>query len=294
MDTLHYSDIYDFEQKNHSTPRYDAISKLWRYYEGYGQGNCQEKAQFLRSINRDHELWSGETPDQKRSPRIFTAEEHIDRMLWLSSSVGRQVDFLTETWNGMDRGLPQGSEPTFKLDGRDREDRPSWNFAKMLCDYCEKADGSEEKKNFFKDYGHGAQWSKNIEMMKEFRPFFEKIVSRLDDEDYRISLSDQAIKNYPRFNFKNIYDRYNEFMDSVEKPKTRNLNPEAKEFIPNCLSVPLKPDGPPPPRRPSASCKNTTEHILWESKNASYEELSEKLDKIIKAVDIPIVFAKRV
>lgn len=299
MDTLHYSDIYDFEEKNHSTPRYDALSKVWRYYEGYGQSNCQEKAQFLRSINSDHPLWSGETPERDgKSRHIYTAEARdIVKKLSAADKTNddfKRVNFLTETWEGHMFGLPQGSKPVMILDGRDRIDRPSWNFAKMLCDYYEKADGSEEKKNFFKDYGHGAQWSKNIEMMKEFKPFFEKIVSRLDDEDYKISLSDQSIKNYPRFNFLNIYKRYNEFMDSVEEPKTWDLNPAAKEFIPNCFSVPFKPEGPPPPRRPSASCKNTTEHVLWENNRASYEELSDKLDKIIQVVDTPVVYARRV
>ena len=112
---VHYADIYDPEDKKHSEPRWSPVDKIWRYYEGYGQRECSEKKDFIESINRDHELWSGETPERKRAPRIFTAEEHIDRMLWLSSSVGLQVDFLTETWDGMDRGLPQGSNPTFIL-----------------------------------------------------------------------------------------------------------------------------------------------------------------------------------
>jgi hypothetical protein len=43
------------------------------------------------------------------------------------------------------------------------------------------------------------------------------------------------------------------------------------------------PSGPPPPRRPSASTKNSTRHLTWEQKEEQerdYEDLSNKLDKI--------------
>ena len=286
------------------------MDQRYRYYEGYGQGVCQEKADFLVSINRDHELWSGETPERKRAPRIFTAEEHIDRMLWLSSSVGRQVDFLTETWDGMDRGLPQGSEPTFMLDGRDREDRLSWNFSKMLADYCEKAHGVEAKKKFFLHGGVGETWSKNKGLMKEFGPLFERINDKLEDKDFKISLSDQSVKDYPRSSFKKVYERYQAAMKSGSR-----LNAGAPVFIPGGVSSdvpklvrcgpqkicgayategPIKPDGPPPPRRPIATSKDSNSRFAWEIKQESdskIENLEKKLDLLIQ-MNGPVVNAE--
>ena len=312
---VHYADIYDPEDKKHSEPRWDGAVGIWRYYEGYGRGSCQEKRDFLVSINRDHELWSGETPERKRAPRIFTAEEHIDRMLWQSpwSDVGLQVDFLTETWDGMDRGLPQGSEPTFMLDGRDRVDRLSWNFSKMLADYCEKAHGVEAKEKFFLHGGVGETWSKNKELMKEFLPRFERISEQLEDEDFKISLADQSVKDYPRHHFSKLYERYQGFMRVGS-----GLNPLATEFVPGaptvqpklarcgppkicgvysvgtCTTKPLKPEGPPPPRRPNASSRDSGATTTWEIKSEAdvrMGQLEKKLDLLIQ-LNGPIVKAE--
>ena len=295
---VHYADIYDLDDKHHREPRWDIRDNVYRYYEGYGQRDCSEKKDFLESINRDHELWSGETPERKRAPRIFTAEEHIDRML-SQSDVGLQVDFLTETWDGLDRGLPQGSEPTFKLDGRDREDRLSWNFSKMLADYCEKAHDIGGKKKFFKLGGAGERWSKDKAMMKEFGGKFEYLADALKDEDFKISLSDQSVKNYPRYHFEVLHKRYTEFMGSSSL-----LRADAPEFVPGgtqknvlCRTSPKKicgvysveqkppePCGPPPPRRPSASSKESSSMLLWHMK----EESDIKIDNLEKKLDLLI------
>ena len=309
---VHYADIYDMEDKKHSEPRWSGVDQMWRYYEGYGQGGCSEKRDFLESINRDHELWSGETPERKKPPRIFTVDEHTDRMLWLSSSVGLQVDFLTETWDGMDRGLPQGSEPTFVLDGRDREDRLSWNFSKMLADYCEKAHGKEEKDKFFKSGGAGERWGKDKPMMKEFKAKFEYLENALKDEGFKISLSDQSVKDYPRTHFERLYGRYQDFMKSGER-----LNPNAAVFVPGstttaklarvapmkicgvhsvgpCTLEPMKPGGPPPPRRPTASSKDSGAMMTWSIKSEADErmgQLEKKLDYLIQ-MNGPIVNAE--
>jgi hypothetical protein len=308
---IHYADIYDLDDKKHSEPRWSGVDQMWRYYEGYGQGACSEKRDFLVSVNRDHELWSGETPEREVGCRVFTRDEHIDRML-TESDVGRQVDFLTETWDGMDRGLPQGSEPTFVLDGRDREDRLSWNFSKMLADYCEKAHGIEEKEKFFKFGGAGERWGKDKAVMKEFKAKFEYLENALKDKDFKISLSDQSVKDYPLYHYERLYGRYKDFMKSGER-----LNPNASVFIPGntataklarvapmkicgvhsvgpCILKPMKPGGPPPPRRPTASSKDSGAMMAWSIKSeadARMGQLEKKLDYLIQ-MNGPIVNAE--
>jgi len=300
------------EDKNHSEPRWSGVDQRWRYYEGYGQGECSEKRDFLVSINRDHELWSGETPERKRALRIFTAEEHIDRML-TESDVGRQVDFLGVTLGWVD--FRTYVVHPFMLDGRDRVDRLSWNFSKMLADYCEKARGVEERDRFFKSGGAGEIWSKNKELMKEFLSRFERISEQLEDEDFKISLSDQSVKDYPRYHFFKLYSKYKEFMRGGS-----SLNPHATEFVPGaeivlpklercgplkicathsvgpCTIKPLKPSGSPPRKRPTASSRDSCSQLAWEMKQESdtkMDELEKKLDLLIQ-MNGPVVKARMV
>ncbi len=307
---VHYADIYDPEDKKHSEPRWSDVDQRYRYYEGYGQGLCREKADFIESINQDHELWSGETPERKVGCRVFTRDEHIDRML-TESDVGRQVDFLAVTLGWVD--YQAHVVQTFMLDGGDRTERVSWNFSKMLSDYCEKACGVEAKEKFFLHGGVGETWSKNKELMKEFSPRFERIFEQLEDEDFKISLSDQSVKDYPRYHFLKLYGKYKEFM----KGRGR-LNPLATEFVPGaptvlpklarcgppkicgvhsvgpCRLKPLKPTGAPPPRRPSASSRDSCSQLVWEMKQESDTKmygLEKKLDLLIQ-MNGPVVKAR--
>ena len=298
---VHYADIYDPEDKKHSEARWDGVVGIWRYYEGYGQGHCQEKADFIGSINRDHELWSGETPERSGSRRVFSVDEHIDRML-TESDVGRQVDFLTETWDEMFRGLPRGSNSVLVLDERDRADRLSWNFSKMLADYCEKSHDLETRERFFLHGGVGETWSKNKILMKEFGLRFERISEQLEDKSFKISLADQSVKDYPRYHFMKLYGKYKEFM------RGGGLNPLATVFVPGaptvqpklarcgppkicgaysvgpCTPKPIPPTGPPPQRRPSASSQDSGSRLAWSIK----QETDTKIDTLEKKLDLLI------
>jgi len=286
MDNLLYTDIYDYENKSHNTPRYDKHTKNWRYYEGYGREPCTEKAQFLKSLNLDHPIWVSEATRLSSAGCIYSTQEYETLR---QGDIGHRmgVNFIGET------SVRTVSDTSVSmLDGRDRVDRISWNFSKMLMDFGDKTNDREGQNNFFKDFGKGSAWSKNTDMMRAFKPFFDNINTQLEDDNFKISLSDQSVKSYPRHHFICIRDLYNVFMDTVgDTEKIDKLDPEAKEFIP---PVCVKPAGPPPPRRPSASCKNTTGHVTWDKNSSSYEELSQKLDKIINGLDIPVVHAERV
>lgn len=311
---IHYADIYDPEEKKHSEPRWSSVDQRYRYYEGYGQGLCQEKEAFLVSINRDHELWSGDTPETREVEVFSVPGNHQDGKMPWSRPLAE-----TQSWNvGFRREsdilyIGEGSTgviQTENIDDRDRNERLSWNFSKMLADYCEKAHGVEGKKKFFLNGGVGETWSKNKDLMKEFGPMFERINDKLADEDFKIALSDQSVKDYPRHIFKKVYERYQGAMKSGSR-----LNAGAPVFIPGGVSSdvpklvrcdpqkicgayvnerPIKPAGPPPPRRPIATTKDSNSRFAWEIKQESdskIENLEKKLDLLIQ-MNGPIVNAE--
>ena len=271
----HYADIYDLADKNHSTPRWDKCGQRWRYYEGYGR-DCSEKTDFMISINRDHELWVGEIPERETKVKVDFGESAKVRYI--------------------------GSESLFeeeKVDMGDREDRVSWNFGKMLCDYCEKTGGPEGRADFFKYGGKGRSWNTNKQMMKDFSPLFESIKESLSDESFKVSISDQSVKDYPRRHFRDLYKRYKESMKS-----TSLLRASAVEFGPSQVSVdllsdikPERPVGPPPPRRPTASSQDASASkrslVDWTTEMATdkkIEDLEKKLDLLIE-MNGPVVCA---
>jgi hypothetical protein len=315
MGLTHYADIYDLEDPQHALPRIfkdDDGGTRFRYYEGYGQRGCAEKALFMESINRDHTLWSEDISEDRcnhvvpSTPGLNRAEMRLEHLR------AKKVAFSEESESGFiptTAGDPIQASVE-KIDANDRENRISWNFSKMLCDYCEKADGIESKSRFFRFGGAGQAWSKDPEMMKNFGPLFEHLTEMLKDESYKISLSDQTVKAYPRSHFMNLRRRYNDFMRTGSL-----LNVGATEFNPTHVisesgsnpnkpklarspgapkicgvlkvelyDIPQKPTGPPPPRRPSASSKESSSLLCWVMK----QEIDHKMGDLDKKMDLLI------
>jgi len=291
MDIMtHYADIYDLDDKHHREPRWDAQDNVYRYYEGYGQRDCREKKDFMESINRDHPVWSCDTPEKKEIP-VFSVpgNKPTHNLPWsppLAPTQSWDVGFRRES-----KVLYIGDKTTQteNIDDRDRKNRLSWNFSKMLCDYYEKAVG-KEKDIFFKEDGVGSVWSKDMKLMEEFGPLFENISLSLEDVNFKISLSDQTVKGYPRHSFTDLKEKYEKFMKE-KKTKEFKFNPMAKEF-----TMPQKPDGPPPPRRPSASSKESSSLLVWDMKQQSdkkIDNLEKKLDLLI-SMNGPVIEAEQI
>jgi len=239
-----YASIYDFEDDNHSNPRWfvedDGVGR-WRYYEGYGGAN-DEKAVFLQSINTEHALWSSKVPRSTTSSFATFSDT--------------MVSVPVDTWT-VKRNWPKlvnvtvDEEPT---DMSDRGVRPSVVFAKLLCDYIEKVT-IVARPNFFDEGCHGHKWSKDKQLMASLKPMFETVCEQFEDPCFNLSLSDQSIKRssggYPRSYFFAVYDLYTAFMDkSLLNPSTLNpstlnpstlnpstLNPSAKPFTPGSVSL---------------------------------------------------------
>jgi hypothetical protein len=135
----------------------------------------------------------------------------------------------------------------------------------------------------------------------------------LGNENYKISLADQSVKDYPRSHFKRLRGRYLEFLEAGS-----GLNCDATEFIPHdrestsgfwpyakakltrvggpqrvcgaykvepSSETPQKPEGPPPPRRPSASSKDSVSFLCWAMKqemDCKMVDLDQKINLLIK------------
>lgn len=298
-----YTEIYDFEgESTHSQPKWfvddDGVGR-WRYYEGYAQSSA-EKDRFQESINTDHELWSGahKTPSVKTLPtnKLTFSDKVINAIL---PELG--TDLVT------------GDALCSTTDMRDRSQRPSPVFAQMICDYIEKARLPEDRKRFFDYGGWGYKWSKDKDLMDSLKPLFESAEMQFEDPEFNLSLSDQTIKRssggYPRVRFFEVYDL---FLKSQEHGPRFNPNAEPFTFgvrpVNNTLArtgpakicgaylvkdLSVTPLGVPPPRRPTASCKNSTAHVQWSKNDADYESLSKKLD-LLMALHGPVVHAELV
>ena len=223
--SAHYKDIYDFDAKE---PRWSSADGRWVYYEGYGQRFCREKMDFLESINRDHPLWS--------PGGIGKSGNDICKG---SDSDGKFVRFREDSEVKV---IGEENEVIHEMiDGGDRYYRTSWNFSLMLSQFVEKC-GMAERTEFFKSGGLGERWMKQDMypgMMEDFKRFFDWIDGMIaSNNEKKISLSDQTVKDYPRHYYEHISRLYAEYLDEikVEEKKTFKFNPNAAVFVSNILS----------------------------------------------------------
>ena len=311
MVAAHYSDIYTFDQEK---VRFDPETGCWVHYEGYGRA-CREKTDFVESINQEHELWK-----THQEPVTSVAPTEI---IPCSAAIGvrdpKKIRFGARVQKRLVETSRRGEstrDTNHTLDGSDRADRGSVNFQQMLADYAEKARSKELKGGFFEVGGMGRKWGENMDFVNYFTQKFTEIDEQLNaDKSAKISLSDQGVKNYPVSHYRGARDAfvlYNWARINSEKESISRLRATAPVFVPlganidgprHAVNVPglqrcsppkicgvyrvdlpvWVPTGIPPPRRPSASTKNSTSHLTWEQKEEQerdYEELSNKLDKL--------------
>ena len=275
MGVSHYSDIYTFDS---SRVRWDESKKCWVHYEGYGR-DCKEKTDFTESVNLDHDLWGTPVPG-RWATEIVPSPEKCDpnRVQFLGPVNTRIFQVVLDRVDGIPDEYQH--DTTFAIERSDGKYRSSANFQQMLADYAEKAVNRELKEGFFDVGGMGRKWSENADLMGYFTRRFLEIDGLLnDDKEWRISLPSQAVRNYPLREYLSAREGF------FSRNRFSNLRATAPEFYPGpslCDAPP--PEGAPPPRRPSASTKNSTCHLTWEQKKEqerNYAELSNKLDKII-------------
>jgi hypothetical protein len=310
MGVPHYSDIYTFDPDG---GRWDKVVGRWVHYEGYGRG--KEKTDFMESINGQHELWKTQTKLVTPTEIIpySSPEKRNPKKVQFVSSINKRV--VENFCNDMSDEYHY--DTTHAIDGSDRADRASANFQQMLADYAEKAWSKELKEGFFAVGGLGRKWGENMDFVSYFTEKFLEIDEKLnEDKAWKISLTGQTVKDYPRSHYHGVRDRfftYNRDRINAGKGRVSSLRATAPVFVPIGANInvpqvvgkvpglqrcgaakicgvykvdsPVRkiPRGPPPPRRPSASTRNSTRHLTWEQKEEherDFEELSNKLDKI--------------
>ena len=312
MVAAHYSDIYTFDP---AKVRWDEETRVWNYYEGYGR-KCQEKTDFVGSINGDHELWKTD----KDPITSVTPTEIVPCSAAIGVCDPKKVRFGSVVRKRVVETSRRGEsarDTGHTLDGSDRADRGSVNFQQMLADYVDKARSKELREGFFDVGGMGRKWGENADYVDYFIQKFAEIDEYLNgDKARKISLSEQGVKDYPATHYRDVRERfflYNWTRINSGKGGVSSLRATAPAFVPICANIaeprvavnvpglqrccPPKicgvyrvdspgrkiPLGPPPPRRPWASAKNSTRHLTWEQKEEQerdYEELSNKIDKI--------------
>jgi hypothetical protein len=303
---MRYTDIYDplGNEEHRGATWVDTSSEddelgggYWEQYCGYNKWGT-EKDLFRNSINVDHPVWTkGDYDEEKENPVYPFKVEETEQ---------KRVSFFEEA----SVHFKDGEETTTtKIDGEDRQNRVSRNFAEMMVDYAEKC-GPNEKKRFFKEGGRGKKWTSNGERMKKIGLRVEEVKELMEDADFQLNLSDVSVRGYPRRIFESFYKRYREWFDEEEASKS-NLNANAKEFVPGeqwmplisrsspkkifgAYSVePLPPQGEPKKKRPSGKVSSEAQ-LCWAMKNDSDEKLREiekKLELLI-GLNGPVVEAE--
>ncbi len=304
--SVHYTDIYDpLNNEKHlektwvdsSWDELDPADGVWAQFVGYQRCGVA-KDLFRNSINVDHPLWNTGDYDENRENPVYPFKAMPCEEKRVSFFHKAAVKFCG------------GEETTeMEIDKEDRENRVSRNFADMLCDYAEKC-GPSEKKVFFKKGGRGMKWVSNGEMMEKLGLMIEETQRLMEDQDFKLNLSDVSVRNYPRRIFESFCERYEEWMDGETSFK---MNAEAKAFVPGEQWMPLlsrsspkkicgayandppPPKGKPEKKRPAGNVSSAAQ-LCWHMKNESDEKLKdiEKKLELLIGMNGPVVKAKAV
>jgi len=294
---IHYKDIYDpIENKAHIGARviYEAgflgdgtpvTYKRHVQYEGYGR-NSAEKRSYLRSINRDHPLWCEEIPPPKRSVPTAEGRKRSPDSAGTSFNTDAEVTLIGE----------ENHNSIESIDVADRQDRVSWNFAKMLEFFVEGC-SVEERAVFFKEGGKGLKWSQNRNLVDGFERIFKWISNmKKENRGKNIAITDITVKDYPEKHYRDIEGQFMLLRKECDSKVSKGfkLNPLASEFVPLAMK-PKKPSGVPHMKRPSRS-HDSAAMLAWSMKRESDEKIEELDKKIQKLIDLhgPVVCAERI
>jgi len=247
-------------------------------------------------MNEDHPLWSSDDYDKEKKNEVYAWSTS-----WLPAN---RVSFNDTCWVSFKGEEGEGIE---KIDPEDRNNRVSRNFSDMLCDYAEKC-GPAEKKIFFKEGGRGMKWTSNEVLMEKLGLRIEQIHEGMKDPEFKFSLSDVSVKNFPRRIFESFYERY---LNWLNPPKISKLDAGAAPFVPGEQWMPLlkrtcpqkicgvykvdPPPGAPVTRRPRGRVSSES-RLCWQMKNDSDKQLREiekKLELLI-GMNGPVVEAKAI
>lgn len=270
----------------------------------------------------------GEIKNKKEAGCDYTSEwvewlnENEDSP-WSKDSVGEKTTKLTfKENNGLTvQTIEDGESFNQSLDFADRGDRASVKFSKCLEAFAEKTHNRAQKLSFFNENSVGEKWG-SLETLKTLEPWVKVARDTIEIRGH-FSLNDSSVRKYPSSTFEIFEEVFsNELIlkEPKEEPKGFKFSVEAQEFVPGA-SLPwgskekkplLTRCGPPKrwgcylveqekpkmksssKRRPRTSSKNSTQHVSWQVKENTFQELNEKMDKIIQGLEKPVIQAHRV
>ena len=207
-------------------------------------------------------------------------------------------------------------------DFADKGDRASVKFCKCLEAFAEKTYNKRMKESFFKKNSIGEKWS-SFDTLKSLEPWV-KVARDTIETRGEISLNDSSVRKYPVNTFEifeEVFSKELKLKEPKEEPKGFKFSVGAQEFVPGAAlpwgskeeKAPLlarcgppkrwgcylveqeKPKmKPPSKRRPRTSSKNSTQHVSWQQKDNAFQELNEKMDKIIQGFEKPVIQAHEV
>ena len=264
------------------------------------EAGCDYTSEWVEWLNTDEDSpWSKDPSEEKTTKLTF-----------------KEKDGLTV------QTIEDGEFFTLSPDFADRGDRPSVKFCQCIEAFAEKTYNRRMKESFFKKDSVGEKWS-SFETLKSLEPWV-KVARDTIETRGKLSLNDKTVKNYPIYTFEifeEVFFKELKLKKPKEEPKGFKFSVGAQEFVPGAAlpwgskeeKAPLlKKCGPPkrwgvylveqekpkmkPPskRRPRTSSKNSTQHVSWQQKDSAFQELNEKMDKIIQGLEAPVIQAHEV
>ena len=260
------------------------------------EAGCDYTEEWVDWLNEDEDSpWSKDPREEKRTKLTF-----------------KEKDGLTvET-------IEDGEKFSLCPDFTDRGDRASVKFCKCLEAFAEKTRNREMKRSFFKENSVGEKWGSQ-ESLKSLEPWVKVARDTIEIRGH-FSLNDKTVKNYPIHIFEifeEVFFKELKLNEPKEEPKQFKLSATAQEFVPSGKMVWVSKEGTEPllsrcgppkrwgcylveppkkgkPTRPRTTTKNSTQHVSWQQKDNAFQELNEKMDKIIRGLDTPVIQARRV
>lgn len=269
----------------------------------------------------------------KKEARCDYTSEWVDwlngssQSLWSKDSTGKKITKISFKENNglIVKTIEDGDSFTLSPDFSDRGDRASVKFCLCLEAFAEKTYNRKGKLAFFEN-SVGEKWS-SYETMKSLEPWVKMARDTVEIRG-EISLNDSSVRKYPVNTFE-IFEEvfFNELklkepkeepkVEPKEEPKTFKFSVAAQEFVPGAElpwgtkeeKIPLLTRCGPPKRwacylveqgkppsktRPRTSSKNSTQHVTWQVKDNAFQELNEKMDKIIHGLETPVIQAHEV
>lgn len=263
------------------------------------EAGCDDTSEWVEWLNTDEDSPWSKDPTGKKTTKLTFMEE----------------DGLTV------KTIEDGETFDQSLDFADRGDRASVKFSKCLEAFAEKTHNRAQKLSFFDENSVGEKWG-SLETLKSLEPWVKVARDTIEIRGH-FSLNDSSVRKYPTSTFEIFEEVFsNELIlkEPKEEPKGFKFSVEAQEFVPGA-SLPwgskeekprLARCGPPkrwgcyiveqekpkmePPskQRPRTSSKNSTQHVSWQQKDNAFQELNEKMDKIIQELETPVIQAHEV